>query len=144
MIEPGSVVEETVTFLDFFPTLLAMAGVEKPDGLTLRGRNFLPLLKGESVEGWSNELYAEYSTYHQSNTHMRMWRTERWKLVRDFLNPERDELYDLKNDPDESENLIDSDRAEVRSAIERLHGKIVRQMERIDDPVLEQVRSRSE
>ena len=37
---------------------------------------------------------------------MRMIRTSNWKLVRDFLNPERDELFDLKNDPAESRNVI--------------------------------------
>ena len=71
-----------------------------------RGRDLLPLLLG-TAERWNNDLYGEYSTHHQSRTHMRMLRTPRWKLVRDFLNPERNEFfYDLKADPEETTNLI--------------------------------------
>lgn len=136
VVRPGLVVEESLTNLDWFPTLLAIAGVEIPEGLLVRGRNFLPLLFGRKIEGWDNDVYAEYSTHHQSHTHMRMYRTPKWKLIRDFLNPWRDELYNLEEDPEEHFNLIDSDDPEVRSVIDELHGKIVAKMEEINDPIL--------
>lgn len=135
-IDPDTVVNETLTFLDWYPTLLAFAGAEVPSDTKIRGRNFLPLLLGEDLQ-WDNELFGQYSTHHQSRTHMRMWRTREWKLVRDFKNPERDELYHLASDPAERTNLIDSDRTDVKKAIERLHRKIVQRMRDIDDPALE-------
>lgn len=138
-IQPGTVVEETLTFLDWYPTLLAMAGVALPQGVELRGRNFLPLLSGESID-WNNSLFGQYSTHHQSRTHMRMWRTREWKLVRDFLNPERDELYHLSADPDESSNLIHSSRSDVQEIIGQFHAEIVAKMESINDPAIKQVR----
>lgn len=104
-IEAGQVIDETVSNLDWFPTLASIAGAEIPAGAVLRGHDLLPLLLG-TAQGWDNELYGEYSTHHQSRTHMRMLRTPRWKLVRDFLNPERDEFYDLGTDPEETTNLI--------------------------------------
>ena len=134
MIRPGTVMKRTVTNLDWYPTILAMAGLKPPAGTTLRGRNFLPLLKGEKI-AWNDDLFAEYSTHHQTHTHMRMFRTSRWKLIRDFLNPGRDELYDLGSDPDERRNLIFDGRAEVRAAILALDEKMLAQMEKIGDPL---------
>ena len=138
-IEPGTVVDETVSFLDFYPTLLAMTGTARPDDVLIRGRNFLPLLEGKQIDDWPEDLYAEYSTHHQSRTHMRMYRTGKWKLIRDFLNPYRDELYDLEADPDETRNLIKDESPEVQSVIKDLHAKIVGRMREVGDPVLESI-----
>ncbi len=135
-VEGGRVIEETVSNLDWFPTLLAMAGVDLPGNAPEWGRNLTPLLKGESVEDWDNEFYAEYSPHHGVRAHMRAWRTPRWKLVRDFLNPWRDEFYDLANDPEERENLIHDGRFEARMAKQALHGRILARMAALDDPVL--------
>ncbi len=141
-IKPGTVVAQTVSSLDWYPTLLAMARVAVPDGVTLRGRNALPLLRGEKV-GWDNDFYAEYSMRIYCQTDMRAYRTADWKLVRDFLNPDRDELYDLRNDPAESRNRIGetSDPA-VRKAIATLDTKIRAKMEELGDPVLAQLKSK--
>ena len=134
-IRPGTIVTKPVANIDWFPTILAMAGVDLPQGITIRGRNALPLMTGQPVD-WSDDFYGEYSTHHQSRTHMRMWRTDRWKLVRDFMNPGRNEFYDLKKDPAEARNIIDSARPDVRDAIAELNGKILKRMNEIADPVL--------
>jgi len=133
-IKPGSVIKNTVSNLDWYPTVLAMAGVATPGGQVIRGRNIVPLLIGSKVK-WNNGFYAEYSTHHQSRTHMRMYRTVKWKLVRDFLNPDRDELFDLKNDPAESKNLIHNKSVTVKKAIVALHAKILENMKRNKDKV---------
>ena len=124
-VKPGTVVEETVSNLDWFPTLAAIAGARIPQGLTVRGRDISPVLLGDA-ENWDNSLFGEYSTHHQSRTHMRMLRTPRWKLVRDFLNPERDELYDLSADPDETTNMIYHPKA--RAVVDRLGARLLARM----------------
>ena len=53
VIEPGMIVDETISFLDFYPTLLAMAGSKPPKDFLIRGHNFLPLLDGRTTENWS-------------------------------------------------------------------------------------------
>ncbi len=133
-IAPGLVIERTVSNLDWYPTLVEIAGAEAPDGAELRGRSILPLLLGSSVE-WVDDLYGEYSTHHQSRTHMRMLRTPRWKLVRDFLNPERDEFYDLRSDPDETTNRIRDPRAQ--GAIARLSRELAARMREVGDRLAE-------
>jgi uncharacterized sulfatase len=67
---------------------------------------------------------------------MRMYRTPEWKLIRDFLDPSRDELYNLKDDPEETKNLIAVQTAEVKMVIADLHARIVARMRGIGDPVV--------
>jgi choline-sulfatase len=131
VIKPGTVIRQTISNLDWFPTFCSIAGVSIPGGL--RGRSIVPVLRGEEIS-WNNDYFGQYSTRHQSKTHMRCYRTERYKLIRDFLNPKRDEFYDLMKDPAEAKNLIGD--PESRVLIKRLHAKLLAEMKNIDDPVL--------
>lgn len=134
VIKPGTVIEETVSNLDWFPTFLELAGAETPQDVPLRGQSIVRLLKGDASD-WDDDFFAQYSTKHQSRTHMRMYRTPQWKLVRDYLNPDRDELYDLANDPEETTNLIESDAETVKAVISQLDAKLQAEMKAIGDSV---------
>lgn len=134
--KPGMEVAETVTSLDWFPTICAMLGISLPEDTLLRGRDFSPLLRGDIIADWDNAYYGEYSTLHQSKTHMRCWRTNEYKLVRDFLNPGRDEFYDLENDPEETTNLIESDDPALRAVIAEFDARIRAKMREVNDPAL--------
>ena len=136
-IAPGTVLDLPVSNLDWYPTLLKLAGIKLPKGETIRGRDISGTLFGEKTD-WPDVCYGEYSTHHQSKTHMRMIRTTNWKLVRDFLNPERDELFDLKNDPAESRNVIAAKKN--AAVVKELHGMIVARMREVKDPVLDRVK----
>lgn len=122
-VEPGSTLGRTVDNTDWFPTLCDMAGVTIPAGIKLRGRSFVPLLRGENVE-WDDELYAEYNMRNGATTDMRCVRTPHWKLMRDPANGDRAELYDLKNDPGESNNLIGSTDVRVKAALKEMDAKL--------------------
>ena len=136
-IAPNSALDLPVANLDWYPTLLNLTGVPLPKGETIRGRDITPALMGKNIE-WPDVCYGEYSTHHQSKTHMRMIRTSNWKLVRDFLNPERDELFDLRNDPAESRNVIgDKKNAAV---VRELHTQILTRMKAVKDPVLKKIK----
>lgn len=131
--EPGMVVDQVVTNLDWFPTLLKMAGVEMPVALAnqTRGRDFTALLKNEVVE-WDNEAYFEYDMHHGAQAHMRAWRTPDWKLMIDLKNPGRRELYNLKDDPTEKNNLSSAENLEIRAVMKRLEAKIYGRMGELD------------
>ena len=133
-VKAGTVIRNTVSNLDWFPTILAMANVKMPKQ-TIRGRNIVPLLDGKKVD-WNDDFYAEYSTHHQSRTHMRMVRTKKWKLIRDYLNPNRHELFDLQKDPAESTNLFRARSAQTQAVVRDLTKQIEARMRLIGDKVL--------
>ena len=133
VIEPGTVIDETVSNLDWFPTILALAGLEPPEGATIHGKNLVPLLNNYT-KGWDNDLYGEYSQHHYTTVDLRMYRTPKWKLVRDFKNEGHDELYNLEEDPEETTNLIDD--AGSQRMREKLDAMMLARMRELNDPVL--------
>jgi uncharacterized sulfatase len=129
-VAPETVVEKTVTNLDWYPTLLEMAGVPLPEGETIRGRSLAPLLKGEDVD-WSDDIYSEYSQHHSMETGFRVYRTPEWKLIRDFVREGKDEMYHLAEDPGETRNLIEDSRYEdIRAQLDR---RILAKMKELGD-----------
>ena len=70
------------------------------------------------------------------------WRTPKWKLVRDFLNEGRDELYDLSKDPEETNNLINSESQFTKILLGSFTLKFWAKMEELKDPALELARKR--
>ena len=139
VVEPGLVIDETVSSLDWYPSLVEMAGVALPEGVPVRGRSVVPLLSGKSPPDWDNDFYAEYSMTHYAQAYMRAYRTPEWKLVVDFRNAGRDELYHLASDPEERINRINDASPEAQAARERLRERIVNKMEQLTDPLLDAI-----
>ena len=133
-IQPGTLHSPVFSNLDWYPTLLAMVGVEPDERAVLRGKSYLPVLRGAPVR-WDNRLYGEYSIHHYAQADLRMMRTPEWKLIRDFKNKGRDELYHLAEDPNESRNLIDDTRPEVVSMRDNLDRTLRERMRRLNDGV---------
>jgi uncharacterized sulfatase len=129
VVEPGSFIEETITFLDMYPTLLEMAGVEKPDNLLLRGRSFVSLLNKEAPE-WDNTFYAQFGS-------LRCVQTPEWKYVHAFRDTTKNELYNLTKDPDEIENLIHSADPAVKNREMELRGLLFTKLREMDDYILD-------
>lgn len=113
--EKGKTVEEVVANLDIAPTLLEIAGAERP--AQFQGRSFKKLGSGEQLdEPWNNEFAYEYFweyDYPQTPTTFAV-RTDKYKLIQYHGIWDLEELYDMKNDPTEMHNLIhDPDMIEV-------------------------------
>lgn len=101
----GKTLDSVVANIDIAPTLLGVAGLPTPEAMD--GRSFLGLVKGEAME-WPNDLLYEYYwewNYPQTPT-MHALRTDRYKYVRYHGIWDVNELYDLKEDPQETRNLI--------------------------------------
>ncbi|NUM53775.1 MAG: sulfatase-like hydrolase/transferase [Candidatus Hydrogenedentes bacterium] len=131
--KPGARIEQTVSILDWFPTICEMARADMPRGMVHYGRDFTPLLRGKTPR-WDNDLYGEYSQHHYVKTHLRMYRTPEWKLIRDFLRPGMDELYHLAEDPAENRNLIND--SAHKETFEKLNARLLAKMKSLNDPVL--------
>ena len=112
IVRPGSVSNALVSLMDIFPTFLDILDIE-PSALKLDGVSLLPLLHGQQPQAWRDALFDAYdmhayTRYQGSEDSMRMIRTEAWKLVLHLKHANAHELYDLKRDPGEHENLYGS------------------------------------
>ena len=126
-IAPGTRISDLVSFVDWFPTLLDMAGVALSGGTTLRGRSVLPLLRRQRAERCEG-VFGQHRR-------LRAYRDREWKLVRDFSAAGLDELYHVREDPFEKRNLIHDTHPRIQRVKARLQGRIERIMQEIDDPL---------
>ena len=105
MFKGGTVVEKMVQNVDIAPTILACAGLQKPQQMV--GYSILPLLKGENIP-WRDRIFYEYYWEHEfpQTPTMHGVRTDRYKYIRYHGIWDTNEFYDLKEDPHETRNLI--------------------------------------
>lgn len=130
MIRPGSRVERNVMNIDVMPTVMEVARVPKPASHELHGQSFVPLLRGEAVPAWRDDVLYEYYweyNFPQTPTQFAI-RTPRYKYVYTHGVWDRDGLYDLQADPTESHNLITlpEHQARVRELRDRLFAELER------------------
>ncbi len=106
VIKPGIRNDEMVQNLDFAQTFLEAAGITPPDDM--QGESLMPLLKGED-EKWTRDAvyyhYYEYPSVHMVKKHYGAV-TKEYKLVHFYDDIDEWELYDLKNDPMEMNNVF--------------------------------------
>jgi N-sulfoglucosamine sulfohydrolase len=142
----GRVCERLQSNVDFLPTVLELAGLPVPGNV--EGRSFAGALAGRGEPPLRSEVFALYAKRCQG----RCVRTRDFKLIRNFdidryhrrpvdftdyddygVTPNL-ELYDLRADPDEFNNLAaDPAHEEVRR---ELGGRLFGWLEEVRDPIL--------
>jgi uncharacterized sulfatase len=133
-IKAGTRVEPPVINLDTFSSVLAMTGVAPPGDVRQHGRDFSPLLRGEKPTDWRTDVFGQYDLHNAGLAFMRMIRTDEWKLVMHHMSNGGNELYNLKDDPEERRNRYYDHKAfGVR---EDLRKRLVAWQESVNDPVL--------
>lgn len=101
---PGSVCGVPVISADFFPTIVEAAGLKPPAGLAVDGESLVPLLR-QSGRLKRDSLYWHYPHYHPGGaTPYSALRQGDWKLI-EFLEDNHVELYSLKEDVGEQNDL---------------------------------------
>lgn len=127
--KPGTLNDDLINNVDFAPTLIELAGNSEaikdlPKKLAFQGRSFVSNLEGKSPEDWKTASYYRYwmhMEHHDNPAHFGI-RTKDYKLILFYgrrlndewyynlngLDPTAPywELYDLKNDPNEQNNVI--------------------------------------
>jgi len=106
-IRPGTRIQGLVSTLDLYPTILEAAGLAPPPWRLVEGKSLWPVIRGEKTK-LRDKIFGVYDMHHGARAKMRMIRTEEWKLVKWLSGPGSDELYHLKSDPEEKENLSGS------------------------------------
>lgn len=122
-VRPGSVCDKPVISTDFFPTLLELAGADRSASRTaVDGVSFVPLLTGSGGGSWSRgALFWHYPHYWNGGktSPYSVARIGDWKLIR-FYETDREELFDLRKDPSERVNLVESKPDERKELSDRL------------------------
>jgi len=157
IIGKNLVYDQLISNLDLSPTILDLVSDKIPK--KIQGKSFLPLLKGE-IDKFRNEIFSEKS-FHEKYDPIRSIRTEHYKYIMNFdppnnsyqipgdmrqdkigkyflkLNNEsrsKEELYDLKNDPNEFSNLAEN--SNYNDIRKDLKSRLFNWMEKTDDPIL--------
>ena len=109
VIQAGSVCDTPVITMDFFPTLLELAGGDTAASRTaVDGVSIMPVLRGEEQTP-HDALFWHYPHYWSGGkvTPYSVARVGDWKLIR-FYEAGREELYNLKDDLSEQHDLTGS------------------------------------
>ncbi|MHC4144568.1 MAG: sulfatase, partial [Planctomycetota bacterium] len=109
VVKPGSRCDAPVITIDFYPTLLEIAGTPRPAKQVLDGRSIVPLLKGagslkRQAIFWHFPAYLQGSGGTWRTTPAGAVRQGKWKLLEFFENG-RLELYNLERDIGEKNDL---------------------------------------
>lgn len=102
-----------ITSVDLYPTILELTGASPPEDYPLDGSSYLPLLEGQTADRERPPLYWHFPGY--LGARQNTWRTTPvgviragdWKLL-EFFEDGRLELYNLREDLSETENLADA------------------------------------
>lgn len=132
-VPEGAVSHALFSQLDLMPTMLDLAGLERPD--TLNGVSQAPTLRDPSHASREHAMlvFHRFAINHDSRGEfypIRCVTDGRYKLIVNLF--ESDELYDLETDPDELHNRIEDSACEsVRDA---LHDRMLEEMDATRDP----------
>jgi len=112
--------EDLVLNVDWTPTMMELAGLVTPS--SMHGQSLVPLLQGRKTT-WRKSFLYEAPVPCLGSRPLLAVRTDRWKLIRTFETQACakvmfEELYDLKNDPEEMQNLAnDSKHARIQATL---------------------------
>lgn len=130
MIEKNKKLSEFVVSIDYAPSILMLAGA--PIGPHIQGHSIIPLLEGKA-KNWRKYFLMEYYSYENPfpwliDTDYKALRTERYKFIHWFKHENKNELYDLIDDPYELNNLIN--RKDLQDVVKDLEIKLAAEVSR--------------
>jgi len=129
-IPKGETIDALTTNADLVPTFLEVAGLERPE--RLHGRSLAPLWRGEDVEWRDSFLYMYFrENFAPGFPTVLAARGERYKYIHLPNDGEHlDELYDLKNDPYELNNLFAD--PEHQDTVKRMQARLRGHLRSVD------------
>ena len=140
-VKPGRTCDVPIIGIDFYPTLLDMAGAARPAGHPLDGESLVPLLRGKELK--RRAIFWHFPAYLEPyNDRQWPWRTTPagavrqgdWKLI-EYFEDRRVELYNLRDDIGETKDLA----AGMPKKAKELHGALVRWRTQLNAPVPSQL-----
>jgi arylsulfatase A-like enzyme len=103
-VKAGHTNDTPVAHIDLMPTLADAAGASLPTDRAIDGRSFLPQLQGAMVKWSPRTLYLQWHRGNEPQPFVNFAaRSDQYKLL--STDGKAFELYDVLNDPTESQNL---------------------------------------
>ncbi len=111
-------VSENASIIDIMPTILDFLHINRPSQSSFHGISLMDTI-GENKKPLKREILCEtyYPYYNHNWSPLEGLRTDKWK----FIKAPRSELYDLENDPRESDNLFSGKPKVVKQLEERMN-----------------------
>ena len=123
-IPAGSVRQEVGTCYDLFPTIIDFVGATVPANHPVDGQNLSRLLTGQSDPEHRNEFLNHYPHPRRGvSNFFTTWREGDWKVLYEYMEEGegRYSLYNLADDPSESNNLAATHPDELKRM---MHGMV--------------------
>ncbi len=105
--------------MDWYPTVLDLAGVQTPEGIPLDGRSLVRIAKGESTPS-SRDVFWHFPCYIGGGGPCSAILSGDWKLI-EFFESGTTELFDLSKDPGEKTDLTTSEPGRSAELLAKLH-----------------------
>jgi len=119
LTKAGSESKEPVVSMDYFPTMLDMAGIGLKPKLHADGHSLVPVIK-KGAKLNRDAIYWHYPHYHGSTwTPGAAIRARDWKLI-EFYEEKKIELYNLKEDIGEKNDLAKKNPKKAKQMYEML------------------------
>ena len=112
-VAQGKISSEPVYAPDLYPTLLRAAGLSDQAQAGLDGVDFTALLQNPDATLKREALYFHYPHYYQTTTPVSALRKGDWKLL-EYYEDNRLELFNLKQDPGETQDISTANPALAR------------------------------
>ena len=109
-IEKGKVIDNFISSLELFPTILEITGIEKPESLILDGFSIYPLLTGEKKME-REEMYWDFRDEYAARIGNMKWiKSESRENINGFfdLSVDEGEKNDLSNSKAQELNMVQS------------------------------------
>jgi arylsulfatase A-like enzyme len=119
---PGTVCDEPVVSTDLYWTIADAAGVHVGEPLKGErdGQSLVPLLRDAKQRLDRKTLFFHYPHYYPTAAPVSSLRARDWKLL-EYHEDSRVELYNLKDDLGETQNLVDAKPDTAKELLQRLH-----------------------
>jgi arylsulfatase A-like enzyme len=135
-VKPGSKCDVPTIHVDVYPTLLELVGAKAPANYTLDGESMVPLFRDANARLKRDAIYQHFPGYLGAGPGS--WRTTPvslievgdWKLM-EFFEDGRLELYNLRDDIGEKNNLATSMPEKTRE----LHNRLIAWRKEINAPL---------
>ncbi|MCC8071019.1 MAG: sulfatase [Bacteroidales bacterium] len=129
-IRQGAVQTQLATIMDFYPTLLEVAGVEMPAGKVIDGESLATLLAQPSDAERRREVLLHFPHEHRGS-YFTAYRQGDWKIIYRY-HPEVSglpevSLYDLRTDPYEHHDLAAERPEMVEQLLPELRSRLAEQ-----------------